>query len=320
MLITIKHRLAKKYSIERDVLVVLIASTASYYIVTFFEFSERYYYWTSAWEQYQLDELIFILLFITLALTWFSVRRLQETRYVLANNLKMQEKLEHKNREISQLLAKNIAMMRRLVVIRENERQHLATELHDVFGQHLAAMDANLIAAQYTVESESKTYEILQSVLSSSHFLTELTRNKLRDLKPPSLKNLGLTGAIEELVEQWKLTFTEHYLSYHLDINDELISEDVALTLYRAIQEGLVNIVRHAQAKNISITVSSSHHHDQLEKISLVLTDDGKGFESDANMGIGLVAMRERSYSLNGEFSISSRKPHGTQIIINLPY
>jgi signal transduction histidine kinase len=232
----------------------------------------------------------------------------------------MQKKLATSNDDISQLLGENMAMVRRLVVIREKERQHLATELHDVFGQYLAAIDANLIAAQNTVTHDSKTYQILQSVLSSCQFLTNVTRNKLRDLKPLSLKNLGLSGAIEELVEQWKLTFKEYKLTYHLDINDELISEDVALTIYRAIQEGLVNVVRHAKAKNININVVSSIHNCKVAKILLTLDDDGNGFESGASMGIGLVAMRERSYSLNGEFSINSIQPHGTQIRINLPY
>jgi glucose-6-phosphate-specific signal transduction histidine kinase len=307
-----------KQQIHHDLLVIAVLALLVYWVAGYFDLAERYIDWTALGELYQLDEIVFVLLAICLGLIWFSLRRIRELKHILLHNLTMQHNLRKTNQHISQLLENNRALVKHIALVRESERQHLATELHDVFGQHLAAMDANLTVAT-NLNEDSKLSEILVAVMDSTTHLRTLTRDKLRNLKPPILKSIGLSGAVQELLHDWRLSFPDISVTAELDIHDEQLDEDVALTLYRAIQEGLVNISRHAHADTVFLKLEEQHHQQQ-HSLHLLLEDNGKGVLSDSkDKGMGLIGVRERTEALDGHFSLSPASPTGTRLQITIP-
>ncbi|GLQ00877.1 hypothetical protein GCM10007891_27300 [Methylophaga thalassica] len=309
----------RKHSIKRDVVWITISSLITYLVASYLDLAERYIDWTALGEFYQLDEIIFVLLVFCAGLIWFSTRRISELSLSLKHNLAMQAELSQNNKKIRQLLNDKQALVQRIALVRESERDHLASELHDIFGQHLAAMDANLTVALNQTDNPT-LQPILESVMDSTTVLRSITRNKLRHLKPPSLDSIGLKGAVRELVSEWKHAFqgSEHL---SLEIQDHEIPKAVALSIYRGLQEGLRNISRHANADQVFIYLHQFREPGNA-CIQLKLEDDGQGFNSniEAQQGLGLISIRERCEALDGEFYIASRQPQGTCLTITIPY
>lgn len=313
---------SKQQRVFADAIVVLIVTLTTYLVAGYFELAERYIDWTALGEIYQLDEIVFVLLAGCLGLIWFSVRRLREQAATLQKNIAMQQQLRETNTDISNLLVENQALINHMTEVRESERHYLATELHDVFGQHLAAMDANLTVAKHLASDNNENFQqVLDSVISSTTHLRELTRNKLRQLKPPSLNSIGLSGAVRELVSDWQQTYDNVDVELDLALNDEQPSEIVSLAIYRGLQEGLVNIARHAQASKAEIRLWPSHEATTA-MVNLTLKDNGRGLPEPQHRGkgLGLVGIRERSHALGGRFEISNGTPKGTQLTIAIPF
>ncbi|WP_289284048.1 MULTISPECIES: ATP-binding protein [unclassified Methylophaga] len=305
--------------IRHDIVWVTALSLATYLLALYFDLAERYINWTALGELYQLDEIIFVLLVFCAGLIWFSKRRISELSQALRHNLAMQAELTHNNKKIRQLLNEKQSLVQRITLVRESERDHLASELHDIFGQHLAAMDANLTVALNQTNNSNLT-SILESVMDSTTVLRSITRNKLRHLKPPSLDSIGLKGAIRELLSEWRQSFSGTD-NISLNVHDDEIPKPIALTLYRALQEGLSNISRHANAENVFIYLHQFREPEHM-CIQLRLEDDGQGMDTNIEnqSGLGLVSIRERCEALSGEFYISTRQPQGTTLTITLPY
>lgn len=302
-----------------DLLWVAFLTLSTYLLAAHLDLAERYIDWTALGEIYQLDEIVFVLLAACLGLIWFSIRRLRALSYSLSNNLAMQAKLQANNDNIRQLLSENQALIKHLIEVRESERKHLATELHDVFGQHLAAMDANLTVAR-NLSQNKQLKACLSSVIDSTDHLRSITRQKLRQLKPPSLDSIGLSGAVQELLHDWRGANTHISVETQIELKDDEIGNDVAFALYRGLQEGLSNIRRHADADMVTVDICQFQEfgHHQLQ---LVLEDNGKGLPADfADRGLGLLAVRERAQSLGGIYELSTKKPSGTRLQLKLPY
>lgn len=318
-----QHKTSKQQRVFADAIVVLLVTLTTYLVAGYFELAERYIDWTALGEIYQLDEIVFVLLAGCLGLIWFSIRRQREQAATLQKNITMQQALRETNNDISRLLQENQALINHMTEVRESERHYLATELHDVFGQHLAAMDANLTVAKHLASGNNENFQqVLDSVISSTTHLRELTRNKLRQLKPPSLNSIGLSGAVRELVSDWQQTYDDIEIEMDIELDDQQPCEAVSLAIYRALQEGLVNIARHAEASMAEIRLWSSQENASA-MVNLTLKDNGRGLpeqQQSPGSGLGLVGIRERSHALGGRFEIGNRKPRGAQLTITLPF
>lgn len=305
-----------------DLSIVLILTTLTYLVAGYFDLAERYINWTALGEWYQLDEIVFVLLVGCLGLVWFSLRRRRELTKTLAHNLDMHEQLKKNHAHIKQLLKQNQALINHMMLVRESERHHLATELHDVFGQYLAAMDANLtVAKQLTPVGNEQLQQVIQSVINSTTHLRSITRNKLRSLKPPTLDSLGFSGAVAELISDWQQTFPEIAVIKQIEIRDESTDEHTALTLYRALQEGLVNVSRHAEASRVEIQLLQQANATH-SSYTLILDDDGKGMDVDLTVpdGLGLLGIRERCQDLGGDLTISPSPIGGTRLSVTISH
>lgn len=203
---------------------------------------------------------------------------------------------------------------RRVMTAQEEERSHIARELHDDLSQQLAVLNVELHllgralgadAAAAVTESVSRAEQIGRTVHELSH-----------RLHPARLRFVGLTGALEHLRSELSrpglaLTFTYEDLPQRLP-------PDLTLPLFRVVQEALQNALKHAHASTITVAVRGADG-----ELAVSIADDGTGFDSVAERtkagGIGLISMRERIEALGGKFEIRSAPGRGTTIGVRVP-
>jgi two-component system sensor histidine kinase UhpB len=137
----------------------------------------------------------------------------------------------------------------------------------------------------------------------------------MQQLHPLVLTELGLKAALEDVIAHWQ---QRHDLSitfvYHGDI--EFLPETMCIHIFRMVQEGLTNVVRHANASSMTIDLSI----DDNQQLCLVMRDNGQGYDAQhIQKGFGLLSMRERVRSLQGEFHIQTQPQQGMAIHIHIP-
>ncbi len=203
--------------------------------------------------------------------------------------------------------------LRRVVSAQELERQRLARELHDETGQALTSILLGLKAVE-----DAKDRSDLDAAAGQLRELVVSTLQDVRrlavELRPKALDDFGLVPAIERLVE----TFREHTgLEVHLEpqLGAERLPSDVETTLYRITQEALTNVVKHAQARHVSIVLTRREG-----SVAAVIEDDGRGLGSgDDSSGLGLLGMRERIALVGGRLEVESSPGSGTTLSIEVP-
>ena len=311
----------KKNRGKIDLAIIVVASLLTYLVAGYFYLAERWINWAALGEFYQLDEIIFVLLVFSSGLMWFGRRRYIELQETLKRNLEIKTKLELQNADNAKLLLQNRALIKHITQVREAERNHLASELHDVFGQYLAAIDVNASVAIKYKTDDPKLQSILKTIQDSASYLRNVTRSQLRSLKPPGLETVGLSAAIEDLISQWQMSFPQYEININIEVDDRLVDYDTALTVYRCLQEALTNITRHAEAHKICIDLVTQNKSVQGNDISLTIRDDGKGFDPNEAMGkgLGLIGIRERVHALNGLFKLHQAEPTGSVLTLNIP-
>ena len=215
----------------------------------------------------------------------------------------MAEVLEEQQRE-------NRRLSKRTLDIAENERRHLARELHDELGQSISAIKAVAVSLKQKSEAENKA---AGSIIDISDHIYSVVRGMMNRLRPVVLDELGLVTALERLVDDWNSHHEDSFCALHLeDLLGEL-SESTKIHLYRIVQEALTNISKHASATEVSVRLISS----SKGKIALSIRDNGKGFKpSTKHTGMGLAGIRERVHSMNGKLSLESKPGQGVIIDI----
>jgi two-component system sensor histidine kinase UhpB len=308
-----------------EAILILTSTISMYFIASYFQFAESWQEWAQHKEKYQFDELVFVFLTFSICLILFTYRRYKDLETSLKHNIVISNRLENKNTEISTLLNQNRELINHITQAREMERNQLANDLHDVFGQHLAAIDVNLAVAIKYSKDDDKLNPILNTIQTSASHLINVTRSQLHSIKQPSLKSVGLSASIESFVSQWLVSFPSYQLSISTHVEDSWVDYDTGLSIYRCIQESLSNIVKHAKASAIIISVRTHKNkvaNESGEKeIVLIIQDDGVGLTSGKKpaSGFGIIGMRERISALSGEFFIEPCEPTGTKIQIKIP-
>lgn len=236
---------------------------------------------------------------------------------------KYSQDLEKTNRELVDI-HKDVARHRkelqllseRIVLIQEEERKNLSRELHDQTGQALVALKTNLgiidqLLPEYAHDARHR--------LRKSKQLLDKTMEEVRSLsfrlRPPMLDDLGLVPTIRSYSRDFTAR-TKIAVNLISNIKDKRLQSDLALSLYRMVQEALTNVVKHSDAKTVQINV----YHEDSELI-LSIKDDGKGFDIEKirqdgvnEHGVGLLGMRERFTSIGAEFQILSKEGEGTKL------
>lgn len=208
---------------------------------------------------------------------------------------------------------------RQLIESQERERKRIAAELHDSLGQNLLviknrAILGNQVAAN-TAAAQEQFGEITDAVTEALNEVREIAYN----LRPYHLDRVGLTGALEAMVEK---IAEASGIAFTITVApvDNLFPNEVELSLYRIAQECLNNIVKHAQATAASFTVERDDHH-----LRLTIHDNGRGFSPEAlaadttRRGFGLLGMAERVRLLGGVYTLQSAPGQGTTTTVQLP-
>ena len=200
----------------------------------------------------------------------------------------------------------------------EEERKHIARELHDELAQKLTVLKLQIASLGPVVSAKEPA--LTRQVQDMNSLLTETIHSVGKiaaNLRPVVLDELGLVTALRDLVEEFsERTKVECELSVHPA--DLSVDNGLATPLYRMVQESLTNVARHAQATEVIVSL----HRDSSGKIILDVNDNGKGFNNvDQSMrrSFGLIGMRERAAMLGGEMKIHSQPGAGTAIEIIVP-
>jgi PAS domain S-box-containing protein len=201
--------------------------------------------------------------------------------------------------------------------IREEERIHIAREIHDELGQQLTAikMDVAWIDKKTPVETTDIKRK-LKNIIGLLDGSNQSVRRILSELRPRILDDHGLFEAVEWLCGQFSET-TGIPVKCITPKKDIKVSEQVATSLFRICQEAFTNITRYARAKNVLTSISIIE-----ENVMLIIEDDGIGFDPVSvqnKKSFGIVGMKERVLSLGGKFELLSAPGKGTQITVSLP-
>ena len=223
--------------------------------------------------------------------------------------------------QLKQVQAVQQAFSRQLIASQEAERKRIAAEMHDSLGQRLIVIKNLALFAlrskknSASDDSDTQTIEEISDEASSA---IEETREISYNLRPFQLDRLGLTKAIEAMIRTTAAASGIHFAS-ELDNIDDLFPEDLRINFYRIVQESLGNIMKHAQATEVSIRVKRSQ-----QLVTMTIEDNGRGFTSDAHTpqashsGFGLTGMAERARLLGGEFKVRSTLGRGTTVIVEI--
>ncbi len=198
--------------------------------------------------------------------------------------------------------------------VREDERGHLARELHDELGALLTAAKLDVARLKSKVDAQApEIAERLKHLTETLNSGIALKRRIIEDLRPSSLFNLGLTASLEILAREF-----EQRSSVEVDLNLEAVDlpESVQLTVYRMVQESLTNIGKYANANKVLVAV-----HNYPTHVAVQIRDDGEGFDTGKvhTSAHGLMGMRHRVEAAGGRLTVTSEPGEGTLVAAVLP-
>jgi signal transduction histidine kinase len=223
-------------------------------------------------------------------------------------NSRLEAKVAVRTRELSNLASN-------LTNAQEEERQHIARELHDEMGSALTAakMDASWLRRSLGTRVDDSIQERLLRLIENIGGTISLTRRLVDDLQPPLLKGLGLTEALRSLGQQFEIdmpvemSFPEHELN---------LSAEQSLALFRVAQESLTNVRKYAKASQVRLSLQ-----EEGGVVLLSIRDDGVGFDTqDIELhGHGIAGIKHRTQMFNGSLTLNSSPGKGTNIEVRIP-
>jgi signal transduction histidine kinase len=239
------------------------------------------------------------------------------------------EVFNHLAGSLDTTLAERNALTQRLIDVQDEERRNLARELHDEFGQCLAAIGAVAASADQTARREYPALApACQSIARTTAHMMEVLRGALLRLRPPDVEELGLAASLEGLVSGWNGRCAGRTrFSIALDGDLDALPRDFAASLYRVAQEAITNAAKHAQASEVTLRLCMKEpgmkepaDANDRAYVDLAVDDDGKaGPDVAAKSGMGLLGMRERVAALGGRLSIKAARPSGLALRAQIP-
>ncbi len=212
------------------------------------------------------------------------------------------------NRELTAIIQEHV----------EDERKSLARELHDELGQYVSAI--KIFSQNILNRTKGKDKAISDSattVISAANQIYDGMHSIIKKLRPGSLDNLGLTETLRDMVNSWNQQYEKLNVKLKIDGDIDQLGEMANINIYRIIQEGMNNCVKHANASLVNIKLSM-----KKDQLTLLFKDNGVGFDKkilESTKQFGLVGIDERVKALNGQFEVVSEIDHGTEIRIILP-
>jgi protein-histidine pros-kinase len=211
----------------------------------------------------------------------------------------------------------------RLLSAREEERQHLARELHDEFGQYLASLNAEAaFARELADEGIPALRPCAEAIGYTASHMMEALQQILHHLRPIGLEEFGLRRSLQQLVDGWNQRGRNDTV-FVLNAGEGLdnLPDNINVSIYRIVQESITNAVRHGQPGLVTVTIRRN-----TAELTLEISDDGQGSPAPENRGetkksggFGLLGMEERALALGGSLAIRPAQGNGTIVSAYLP-
>lgn len=222
----------------------------------------------------------------------------------------------HMADRLQQTISQQQKLAEHLLTLGEEDRRHLARELHDELGQSLTSIKAEVAYAnELARESLPELLPCTQAIARTASHMMESLQGLLRQLRPIGLEEFGLAAGLEQLVEGWNQR-SHGRCQYRLAIHGELADfpDNLNVSLYRIVQESLTNATRHGEASEVEVVLRRG------DVILLTIEDNGVPVpEPLPRPGMGVLGMHERVQALGGTFSLSPRTPRGMRVTVGIP-
>ena len=201
---------------------------------------------------------------------------------------------------------------------REQERAKIARELHDDLAQTLTAVNMHLFLLEGRIPPEHNELKVeIRDTIGLISTTIGSVKKIMDELHPSILDELGLEKALSDHAHQFTKR-TAIACNVCTDMGKLHLDTDISTDLFRIVQEALVNVERHSQAKNVDILLKEKNG-----EIVLVISDDGTGIRKEKSRqagGYGLLGVKERVHNYGGRFNAGTGKEKGTEILIQIPY
>ena len=241
-----------------------------------------------------------------LALSAFAFWNRTLSRLVKERTSKLQE---HQNRLK--------ALASQLTIAEESERRRIAADLHDNVQQSLALARLQLAAARKSTSTDKLT-ATLDEISESMRQAVQNTRSLVYDLSSPSMNEIGISAAISEWLEEQIVKRHGLKTEFVDECGKVPLDDDVRAILFRSVRELLTNVVKHAQANKVTVSMKTIDTN-----LNIIIQDDGVGLDYAKESGkighFGLFSIRERMSDLGGSMEIVSEPGKGTKAILNAP-
>lgn len=192
------------------------------------------------------------------------------------------------------------------------ERNRLAREIHDSLGHYLTVVNVQIEAARAVIDDRTRALDVLRKAQSlTQEGLTEVRRS-VAALRSPPTENRALTETLAALVDECRAADIPAELIVNGEPRD--LPSQVELTLYRAAQEGLTNVRKHARASHVTVTLD----YLGAKSVRVIIEDDGVGGDKSKG-GFGLLGVRERAQLLGGDVRIRASDRRGFALEVELP-
>jgi signal transduction histidine kinase len=224
------------------------------------------------------------------------------------------------NASLASLHEERMAVLReqfaKVTAAEEEERQRIARELHDGLGPALASLNIRLLTVHKLLERDrNPVAEEIRELAEQVQASIQDIRRLIHDLRPVALDELGLVPALREYLARCE---QEHSLVVEFSTDaGERLPAPVETALFRIVQEAVNNVMRHAHAKHVSVSLTRGVDHVKLD-----VADDGQGFDVQLprpGKHVGLWSMRERVEQLGGQFEVHSAPDRGTTVTTVVP-
>ena len=238
---------------------------------------------------------------------------LMQTKALLNSGIREQESLKRERDQLDLQVRERTANLAELAThlqnVREDERGHLARELHDELGALLTAAKLDVARIKSRLDdSQPEALERLSHLVTTLNSGIALKRRIVEDLRPSSLSHLGLTASLEILAREFAARAD---LQVTTDLETVDLGGSAQLTVYRLVQESLTNIGKYAQATQVKVSLQNMNGY-----ISVEVEDNGKGFDATAigQGSHGIKGMRHRVEAAGGRLTITSSAKAGTRV------
>lgn len=246
--------------------------------------------------------------------------QLELPRFRLPELDRISQRFNHMAKVLLESKARNQSLTQRSLEIQEEERRHLAQELHDELGQTVAAIKAVAAAVMNDQNPDKKQINSsVKTIIEYSDHIYLVAKNMMHRLRPSVLDEFGLIKALQNMIDDWNGRQDDIFCHFTFSNIPTDLSESLKISLFRIIQESLTNALKHSSASEVSISMNIINT-DGIESIHLKIQDDGVGLDTERAMtGLGLPGMRERVEMNGGRFELTSEINHGIMIEIVIP-